>query len=96
MIRVTSKMNLDLHLSRMDHTPRPMIAVEIADNGPGIRPEDQEKLFTPFFTTKARGSGLGLAVSHKLVEEHGGTLKLSSHYGEGTTVRVTLPAAEVR
>jgi two-component system nitrogen regulation sensor histidine kinase GlnL len=95
-IRVISKMDLDLHLGGMDHSPRPMIAVEIVDNGPGVRGEDLEKLFTPFFTTKARGSGLGLAVSHKLVQEHGGTLKLSSRYGEGTAVRVTIPAAETR
>jgi two-component system nitrogen regulation sensor histidine kinase GlnL len=92
-IRVVSRMDLDLHLGRPDRPPRPMIAVEIADDGPGVRREDLDKLFVPFFTTKARGTGLGLVMCHKLVEEHGGTLRLASRQGEGTTARVVLPAA---
>ena len=95
-IRVLSKVDLDLHLARPDQPPRPAIAVEISDDGPGVRSEDLEKLFTPFYTTKARGTGLGLALSHRLVEEHGGSLRFQSRYGEGTTVRVVLPAAETR
>jgi two-component system nitrogen regulation sensor histidine kinase GlnL len=95
-IRVLTKMDLDLHLARPDQAPRPAIAVEISDDGPGVRGEDLEKLFTPFYTTRARGTGLGLALSHKIVEEHGGSLRLQSRFGEGTTVRAILPAAETR
>jgi two-component system nitrogen regulation sensor histidine kinase GlnL len=95
-IRVLSKVDLDLHLGRPDQPSRTAIAVEIADDGPGVRSEDLEKVFTPFYTTRARGTGLGLALSHKLVEEHGGSLRLQSRFGEGTTVRVVLPAAEPR
>jgi two-component system nitrogen regulation sensor histidine kinase GlnL len=95
-IQVLSKVDLDLHPVRADHSPRPAIAVEISDDGLGVRGEDLEKLFTPFYTTKARGTGLGLALSHKLVEEHGGSLRLQSRHGEGTTVRVVLPVAETR
>ncbi len=95
-IRVLSKVDLDVYLGRPDQPRRPAIAVEISDDGPGVRSEDLEKLFTPFYTTRARGTGLGLALSHKLVEEHGGSLRLQSRFGEGTTVRVVLPAAETR
>jgi two-component system nitrogen regulation sensor histidine kinase GlnL len=93
-VHVRTGIDLAHRSVRSDHASGPTIAVEITDDGPGIRAEDLGNLFTPFFTTKARGSGLGLAVSHKLVEDHGGTLNLSSHYGSGTTVRVTLPAVE--
>jgi PAS domain S-box-containing protein len=68
------------------------VRIIIADNGPGIPPEDQKKLFTPFFTTKRKGTGLGLIVSKKIIEDHpGGSLDLESEAGKGTTVRITLP-----
>jgi two-component system nitrogen regulation sensor histidine kinase GlnL len=93
-VQVRTGIDLAPRAGRSDRASGPTIAVEITDDGPGIRAEDLGNLFAPFFTTKARGSGLGLAVSHKLVEDHGGALKLSSRYGRGTTVRVTLPAVE--
>jgi len=70
-----------------------MAAVEIKDNGCGIRHEDIEKIFTPFFTTKPKGSGLGMAISLKIVKEHNGHLKIDSTPGKGTTVSVFLPLA---
>ncbi len=51
-----------------------------------------ERVFEPFFTTKPKGTGLGLATVHRIVEAHGGELSLSSVPGQGTTVRVILPA----
>ncbi|MBI3329891.1 MAG: PAS domain-containing protein [Nitrospinae bacterium] len=69
----------------------PMLLVEVTDEGSGIPQEVQEKLFTPFFTTKAKGSGLGLVISHKIIEEHGGRFVIKSIPGQGTTVRVYLP-----
>jgi two-component system, LuxR family, sensor kinase FixL len=66
--------------------------ISIADNGPGIKSEDHEKIFTPFFTTKRGGTGLGLSVTKKIIEDHpGGSLKLESQVGKGTTIRVLLP-----
>ncbi len=66
--------------------------ISISDNGPGIQPKDREKLFTPFFTTKQRGTGLGLSVSKKIIEEHpGGTLGLDSEKGKGTIAKISLP-----
>ncbi len=71
-----------------------MLLVEVMDEGTGIAPDVQQKLFTPFFTTKAKGSGLGLIVSHKIIEEHGGRFNIKSRPGQGTTVRVYLPVGE--
>jgi two-component system sensor kinase FixL len=65
--------------------------ITIADNGPGIAPDVLEKLFTPFFTTKARGTGLGLSTARRLVEAHEGTLTLECPPTGGTTATVRLP-----
>ena len=70
-----------------------MVEVEIADRGSGIPEEILERVFEPFFTTKTKGTGLGLATVHRVVEAHGGQLLVKSRPGEGTSVRVMLPAA---
>ena len=66
--------------------------VSVADTGVGIAPENMEHLFEPLFTTKARGIGLGLAVSKNLVEVNGGRIEVESEEGKGSTFRVVLPA----
>jgi two-component system sensor histidine kinase HydH len=68
------------------------VAVEFADTGPGIPPEIRERLFEPFFTTRRGGHGLGLAISHRIVESHSGKLILESEPGKGTRAIVWLPA----
>jgi two-component system, NtrC family, sensor kinase len=66
--------------------------IEVQDNGVGIPEKDQEQLFVPFFSTKGqRGTGLGLAVTKKIVEEHHGKIELVSKVGQGTTFRIILP-----
>lgn len=67
------------------------ISVTVADSGPGISPEHMEKIFTPFFSTKARGTGLGLAVSYGIVKDHGGDIRVSNREGQGACFTVTLP-----
>ncbi len=67
------------------------IKVEIEDTGPGIPSSDADKVFNPFFTTKAGGTGLGLALAHKIIEDHGGSVSFRSSPGVGTTFRVFLP-----
>jgi len=74
---------------------RPMddhIEITIHDDGPGIPLADRERIFEPFFTTKKGGTGLGLPICKKLVEDHGGTLEIASTEGRGTTVILVLRA----
>jgi signal transduction histidine kinase len=69
--------------------------IVVRDNGCGIEPEARERLFEVFFSTKGnRGTGLGLAVTHKIVSEHGGSIAVDSTPGTGTTFTVHLPARE--
>jgi two-component system sensor kinase FixL len=70
-----------------------MIEITIRDTGPGISPEIRERLFQPFQTTKARGTGLGLATAKRLVEVHSGTIGITSPETGGTVVTIHLPAA---
>ncbi len=65
--------------------------IKICDSGVGIPPENIPHIFKPFWTSKARGTGLGLALCHKVAQEHGGTLSVESSAGVGTTFTVTLP-----
>ncbi len=70
--------------------------VRFTDAGPGISEEIRDKIFTPFFTTKARGTGLGLPTAKRIVEAHRGTIRLESPPAGGTTVIVQLPLADAR
>lgn len=67
------------------------VEVIIVDTGIGMAKEVMEKLWTPFFTTKAKGMGLGLAICKRIIEAHGGRISVESIVGEGTTFRVTIP-----
>jgi signal transduction histidine kinase len=69
----------------------PHVVVEIRDNGPGIAPDDLERIFSPFFTTKPQGTGLGLAIVRKVVDAHDGRIDAVSAPGRGATFKVTLP-----
>lgn len=65
--------------------------VEVADNGEGVAPEQRDKIFLPFYTTKTTGTGLGLAIVKKIMDLHGGEIEIDSVLGQGTTVRLILP-----
>jgi signal transduction histidine kinase len=71
--------------------PPQYIQVDIADTGVGIKPQDIKKIFTPFHTTKPKGVGLGLAVSHQILMEHNGRAWVDSELGKGTTFSIHLP-----
>jgi two-component system NtrC family sensor kinase len=67
--------------------------LEVSDTGAGIAPDDLKKLFEPFFSTKEKGTGLGLAVVYGIVQRHEGTIDVRSEVGRGTSVRMRLPLA---
>ena len=67
------------------------VRVEIEDDGVGIRKKDLEHIFEPFFSTKNEGTGLGLPIVKKIVDAHGGTVTVDSHFGGGTKVSIVLP-----
>jgi two-component system nitrogen regulation sensor histidine kinase GlnL len=91
-------MATDFHLLRSEEKGKGgstrkgrFLAVDFTDNGSGIAGEHLSRLFTPFFTTKSKGTGLGLAVSQRIVTQHGGTIRVESMPGQGTLFHVYLP-----
>jgi signal transduction histidine kinase len=72
------------------------VVVSIADTGGGIPQEQINRIFEPFYTTKKKGTGLGLMIVQRIVRDHGGRIDLESHVGKGTTFRIWLPLYERR
>jgi signal transduction histidine kinase len=77
---------------RAMQTSQEGVLIEFADTGPGIHTDVIRKLFTPFYTTKEKGMGLGLSIAYRIVEEHKGKIEVISAPGEGSNFRVYLPA----
>jgi nitrogen-specific signal transduction histidine kinase len=73
--------------------PPPAIVVDVVDNGPGVAAELSDRIYDPFFTTKVKGTGLGLGIVRKIVDAHDGRIDLSSSKETGTRFRVTLPVS---
>ncbi len=71
-----------------------MVEITIRDTGEGISDEVREKMFTPFYTTKKKGSGIGLFVTQKVVQSHKGRIKVDTELGKGTTFRIYLPKGQ--
>ena len=82
------------HLSVTSERKNDMLSLEIVDTGPGISEDDAKKIFEPFYTTKEQGLGLGMPYAKKIIEQHGGTISVSSHVGEGTSIAITVPAIQ--
>jgi signal transduction histidine kinase len=74
---------------------REAVQVEVADDGPGMPQDVADRVFDPFYTTKAKGSGLGLSIVRKIVDAHDGQIDLKTAPGRGTTIRVTLPTRAI-
>jgi PAS domain S-box-containing protein len=71
-----------------------LVWISVGDTGRGIAPEKINHIFEPFYTTKKKGTGLGLMIVQRIIRQHGGHIKLESHVGEGTTFRILLPSRE--
>ena len=95
-LTLVTRMETDFHVRNPTQHSSQFLSVEVEDTGPGIAAEDCERIFAPFFTTKAKGTGLGLAVSQRLVTQHGGLIHVESTLGHGTRFRVSLPVAPAR
>ena len=70
------------------------VEIRISDTGQGLTPEECERLFTPYYTTKQHGTGLGLAIVQSVVADHAGTIAVESREGQGSTFVITLPRAD--
>jgi two-component system nitrogen regulation sensor histidine kinase GlnL len=92
-LAVTTHIETRYHVRRRSGRGR-FLSVMVEDNGPGISEEHQAQLFSPFFSTKARGTGLGLALCHRIVTEHGGAIAHEARAEGGARFRVTLPVSE--
>jgi two-component system nitrogen regulation sensor histidine kinase GlnL len=90
-VEITSCIDSHYKINRPGERPVPLVTIEIRDTGRGIPSEQMEHIFTPFYTTKSRGTGLGLALCQKIVSDHRGFLKVESVSGEGTLFTVSLP-----
>ncbi|MGE3106831.1 MAG: nitrogen regulation protein NR(II) [Phycisphaerales bacterium] len=73
---------------------RSLTVLSVRDNGPGVPSEVMERMFNPFFTTRAAGTGLGLAIVHRIVDAHGGTVRVRNHESGGAIVELALPCGD--
>ena len=82
-----------LILSAFKDEEKALFVFKVADTGEGIPKENLVRIFDPFFTTRevSKGSGLGLSISHGIIEQHGGTIHVDSLVGKGTVFTVSLP-----
>ena len=91
-LTLATKLDADFQILTKKHkVPTRMLVVEIKDTGKEVPDEIIDKLFTPFFTTKSKGTGLGLFISHKIIEEHGGRLKIVKNKDKGFIAKVYIP-----
>jgi two-component system, LuxR family, sensor kinase FixL len=70
---------------------RPALGVAVRDNGPGLTPEQRQRIFEPFYTTKTKGTGLGMAIAKRIIEAHGGRIAAPPCPGPGAEISITLP-----
>jgi two-component system nitrogen regulation sensor histidine kinase GlnL len=94
VLTVTTRLETDYHIREPGTPPNRLIWVDLSDEGHGIAEEDLTQIFSPFFTTKVNGTGLGLATCYRIMREHGGSIRVESVPGKGSTFRVSLVVAD--
>jgi two-component system sensor kinase FixL len=82
---------IDVEWSEVNAAGQPAIRIAIRDNGPGLTPEQRCNLFQPFYTTKTHGTGLGMAISKRIIDAHDGVIAAGIDNGRGATIVITLP-----
>jgi len=87
---------LTVETDRFGNDRKDWVRIRISDTGPGISPEIRAKIFTPFFTTKTQGTGLGLPICRQLMEHNGGSLSVESEFGKGAVFTLLLPVLDNR
>ncbi len=90
-VLIETRISPNYHMTSPGRRSSPMVDITISDTGCGIDPEEMDRIFTPYFTTKSKGNGLGLAIAQKIIEDHHGLLKITSIPDEGTMMTVSLP-----
>jgi PAS domain S-box-containing protein len=83
------RVNIECRSSQIDG--RDALEIVVSDNGPGLSPDDERHLFEPFFTTKVKATGLGLALSKRIIEAHHGSISLVKNHEAGTAIMIRLP-----
>jgi len=94
-LTLVTRLSMNPLFAKVDlgHGQRSMAEIQVMDDGQGIPEATRARLFTPFFTTKDKGLGLGLALCHRIIDEHRGAIQIASEPGRGTTVSCYLPIA---
>jgi signal transduction histidine kinase len=82
---------IDVRCAAAETGGRPALLVAIRDNGPGLGAEQRQRIFEPFYTTKTKGTGLGMAIAKRIVEAHGGAISVGPDEGPGAEIQVLLP-----
>jgi two-component system, NtrC family, nitrogen regulation sensor histidine kinase NtrY len=85
--------DVDIEILHLPEVGR--IQLIVSDSGPGIKPEDKDKLFLPYFSTKTTGMGLGLPIVHEIITEHGGAIWVEDNHPRGTRFIMELPVSRM-
>ncbi len=86
---------IDVQCSATTLDSRPALRIAVRDNGPGLNAEQKQRIFDPFYTTKTKGTGLGMAIAKRIVEAHGGRIALGPGSGRGAEILISLPRESV-